>query len=137
MTAEPERPDDSDGLVARQTKRAAAEAASIGGAAPHDAGDPALDPVYQAGGGEQEGWEAAEAELVENASHGDGHGDPLADAISPEVESDVSGAVYGESDDIPSTEVVEDPTAGEEDDPAAGPGLAADRGPGPPPRPGT
>lgn len=106
--------DPDDTLVAQEESAAAAQAAMIGGGAPAEAGDPAMDPVYQAGGGEQDGWEAAEAELIENATHGDGHADPLRDAISPEVESDLSGAVYGESDGSPSTEVVEDPDAGSE-----------------------
>src|SRR5579884_3324023 len=122
-----------DLLVAQQEAAAAAEAAAIGGARVSETGDPAMDPVYEAGGGEQEGFEAAEAALIENATHGDAGGNPLADAIAPEVESDRSGAVYGEADEIPSTEVVEDPsTSGE--DPGEGPGLAADRGESPPPR---
>lgn len=66
---------------------------------PPDSDDPAMDPVYQAGGGEQEGFEAAEADLVENATHGEGGGDPRRDRISPEVEADPSGAVYGEPDE--------------------------------------
>jgi hypothetical protein len=118
-----------DALVAREAAAAAAAAASIGGTVRHDVEDPAMAPVYEAGGGEQDGFEAAESELIENATHGDGSGDPLRDAITPEVESDASQAVYGEADRIPSTEVVEDPGTGE-DDPGRGPGLAAERGPG-------
>lgn len=95
-------------IVAREESAAAAEAARIGGPGVSGVADPAMDPVYQAGGGEQEGWEAAEAELIENATHGDGHGDPLGDAFTPEVESDLSGAAYGESDGIRSTEIVEE-----------------------------
>lgn len=91
-------PATGDALVAQEASAAAAEAARIGGVAPSDAEDPALDPVYQAGGGEQEGWEQAEEELIENAAHGDGHGNPERDAISPELESDRSTAVYGEAD---------------------------------------
>ncbi len=60
-----------------------------------------MDPVYQAGGGEEEGWEAAEADLVENATHGDGHGQPERDAFTPEVESDHSTVVYSEADWLP------------------------------------
>jgi hypothetical protein len=97
-----------DALVAQEASAAAAEAARIGGVVPSDADDPAMEPVYQAGGGEQEGFEQAEEELIENATHGDGHGNPARDAISPELESDRSTAVYGESDRIPSTEVAED-----------------------------
>jgi hypothetical protein len=90
---------DDDVLVAREASAAAAEAARIGGAAPHDVDDPAMDPVYQAGGGEQEGWEAAERDLVENATHGDAGGHPERDAFSPELEADRSSAVYGEADE--------------------------------------
>jgi hypothetical protein len=88
-------------LVAEEESAAAAEAAAIGGYAPHDSDDPALDPVYQAGGGEQDGWEAAERDLIENASHGDGGGDPVRDQLTPEVEADRSTAEYGESDGEP------------------------------------
>ncbi len=121
-----------DELVAEQSDAAATEAAMIGGRVPHETDDPAMDPVYQAGGGEQDGWEAAEADLIENATHGDGGADPLRDAISPEVESDRSTAVYGEADELDSTETVEDLTTGG-DDPAEGPELGADRSAAPTP----
>jgi hypothetical protein len=105
---------DDEVFVAQEESSAAAEAGRIGGIGPRSAGDPAMDPVYQAGGGEQEGWEEAEAELIENASHGDGHGDPSADAFTPEAESDRSGAVYAEADSLPSSEVEEDAGEGED-----------------------
>src|SRR5215211_3291741 len=116
-------------LVAEEESAAAAEAARIGGPSPHDAADPAMEPVYQAGGGEQEGFEAAERDLIENATHGDQTANPLRDAFTPEVESDRSTAVYGESDELPSTEILHDP-----DEPGDGPmkgdpNLDADRGP--------
>ena len=57
----------------------------------------------------------------------DGGGNPLRDAFTPEAESDESDALYGEPDDIPSTEVTSNPS--DPDDPAAGPGLDADEGP--------
>jgi hypothetical protein len=117
------------GIVAREEAAAAAEARSIGGAAPSsNVDDPAMDPVYQAGGGEQEGFEQAEADLIENATHGDQLGNPLRDAFLPEYESDRSSAVYGGADDEPVTEVTRDPDTDDFDDPGAGPGLAADRG---------
>lgn len=122
-------PQADEELVAQQEAAAAAEAAAIGGPAVAHTGDPAMDPVYEAGGGEAEGWEATETELIENAGHGEGHGDPLRDAITPEVETDRGTAVYGEADELPSTEVMEDPRTGA-DDPAEGPGLGADRGSG-------
>jgi hypothetical protein len=108
---ESEAPPDDEVFVAQQEAAAAAEAAGIGGRVAPDAGDPALDPVYQAGGGEQDGFEEAEAELIENATHGDGRGDPERDAFSPELEADRSTAVYGEDDQIMPSEV-EDPEAG-------------------------
>jgi hypothetical protein len=116
-------------LIAEEESAAAAEAREIGGWAPHDARDPALDPVYQAGGGEQDGWEAAERDLIENATHGDGYGNPLRDEFTPEIESDRSTAIYGEADRTASTEVRHDP-GGEPDDPMDGdPNISADRGP--------
>jgi hypothetical protein len=96
----PENPEHGDDdLVAEETDAAASEAGRIGGRVPRDSDDPAMDPVYQAGGGEQEGFEAAEADLVENATHGEGGGHPERDRISPEVEADLSGAAYGEPDE--------------------------------------
>ena len=89
-----------DPLVAKEAAAAAAEAARIGGRVPPAVNDPALEPLYEAGEGEAEGWELAEAELVENASHGDGHGDPLFDAFSPEREADRATATYGEADEF-------------------------------------
>ena len=66
------------------------------------------DGVGQGGEGEEDGWELAETELIENASHGDRHADPELDAFSPEREADRSTAVYGETDAIRSTETDED-----------------------------
>ena len=121
--------DPDEQLVAEEESAAAAEAREIGGPAPHDAGDPAMDPVYQAGGGEQDGWEAAERDLIENATHGDGHGNPLRDALTPEIETDRSTAVYAESDRTTSTEVRHDPDEGADDPMEGDPNLSADRGP--------
>ena len=61
-------------------------------------------PVREAGGGEAEGFEQAEEELVENAAHGDGGADPESDAFPPEQESDRSGVAYGEADGEESVE---------------------------------
>jgi hypothetical protein len=82
-------------------------------------------PLEEAGQGEAEGFELAERELVEQASHGDGGRSPEDDAIF-EAESDRAGVVYGEADEIDPTEVTRDPREGP-DDPGAGPGLAAER----------
>lgn len=91
-------PPDDDVLVAQEESAAAAEAGRIGGEVPAESDDPAMEPVYEAGGGEAEGFEAAEEELIENASHDEGRGQPERDALSPEFEADRSTAVYGETD---------------------------------------
>jgi hypothetical protein len=99
--AEPEPAPRDDALVAAEEAAAAAEASAIGGPRLDDAhGDPALEPVYEAGGGDAEGFELAEAELIENASHGEGRADPLFDAPTPEVEADRATAVDGEPDEL-------------------------------------
>ena len=61
----------------------------------------------EAGGGESEGFELAEEELVENAE-GVGEGDPLEDRFTPEEDEAEDGPAYGEPDEVDSTEVDED-----------------------------
>ena len=99
--------DDGPDFETREEWAAAAEARAIGGPPDRDLGpagadgpiDEALRPVYEAGGGEQEGFELAEHDLVRNASHGDGGAFPELDAFTPERESDRAGAEYGEADE--------------------------------------
>jgi hypothetical protein len=62
--------------------------------------------VQEAGGGESEGFELAEQELIENASHGDEHTPSLImrDAASERepggpLGGDEDEAVYGEADE--------------------------------------
>ena len=94
-----ERRDDSDDLVREEEAAAASAAGHIGGTAGDEGDfDPQMRAVYEGGGGEAEGFEQAEADLIENAQHGDGRGDPESDAFRPEAESDRSGAEYGEAD---------------------------------------
>lgn len=119
--------DPTEALIAEEEAAAAAEARGIGGGYDVDADDPAMQAVYEAGGGEAEGFELAERDLITNASHADGRGDPLRDAFTPEAESDETLAEYGEPDQEDVTEVVLDPDTQDPDDPGAGPGLAADR----------
>jgi hypothetical protein len=98
-------------FVAAEEAAAAREAAGIGGPRLDDAhGDEAMEPVYEAGGGEAEGFEAAEDALIENATHGDGRADPIGDAFTPEAESDEETAVYGQPDEELVSEVDEDET---------------------------
>ena len=88
-------------LVEEQEDAAAAEAASIGGEGGTESDDPAMQPVEEGGGGVEEGFEQAENDLVENASHGDGRGNPEADAIDNEnVDAQRSTAEYGEPDQV-------------------------------------
>ena len=90
--------DPQDVRAEREAEAAAREAGGIGGRAPEDE-DPAQRPIDEAGGGVSEGFEQAEADLRENAEHGSaGARDPSLDAFPPEVESDRSGAEYGEAD---------------------------------------
>jgi len=66
---------------------------------PDEKNDPAMEPVEEAGGGVSEGFEQAEEDLIENASHGDGTGNPEADAIDEDAEAERSTAEYGEADE--------------------------------------
>jgi hypothetical protein len=102
MSAEPGNepiPDDirpnDDELVAEEAETAAAEAARIGGEVPHDSDDPAEQPLIEAGQGESEGFELAEKDLEDIASHGDQHRFP--DNVPPPAEEPQS-AEYGEPD---------------------------------------
>jgi hypothetical protein len=54
--------------------------------------------VEEGGGGESEGFEMAEAELIEHASHGDGH--TPARIMRDAAEDPASdGELYGEADE--------------------------------------
>ena len=66
----------------------------------YDYDDPAMDPVREAGGGEAEGFEEAEQELIENAEHGDdaGEGIPRLERLGEE-EAEPDIASYGEADE--------------------------------------
>jgi hypothetical protein len=123
----PSTPDDD--LIREEEAAAARDAASIGGVAgDEDDFDPEMRAVYEGGGGEAEGFEIAEQDLIRNASHDDGRGDPELDAFTPEVESDLSGAAYGEADEEQVTEMVADPDSESgDDDPGAGPAITHDR----------
>jgi hypothetical protein len=98
-----------DAFVAAEEAAAAAEARGIGGPRLDDAhGDEAFEAVYEAGGGESEGFEAAEDALIENATHGDGRADPIGDAFTAETESDERTIVDGEADEERVSELDED-----------------------------
>jgi hypothetical protein len=93
---------EKEALVEEETAAAATEAASIGGKATKDSEDPAEQPLIEAGEGEAEGFELAERDLQDIASHGDQHRFP--DNVPPSSEEQ-SDAVYGEADEaIPEDE---------------------------------
>jgi len=54
--------------------------------------------VEEAGGGESEGFELAEEELIEHSSHGDEHR-PARIMRDAAAESDSDDATYGEADE--------------------------------------
>ena len=54
--------------------------------------------VEEAGGGESEGFELAEQELIEHASHGDEHA-PSRILRDAEPDEELTDAVYGEADE--------------------------------------
>jgi hypothetical protein len=86
-----------------QVDAAASEAARVGGRG-EPGEDPARRAVEEAGGGEAEGFEQAEAALIERASHGDyqpAHA-VLRDRGRPEEE--VADAADGEADHERSSE---------------------------------
>jgi hypothetical protein len=89
-----------DPLADEEAAAAAAEAGAIGGVAGDEDLDPADRPVREAGGGEAEGFEIAEDDLVEHASHGDLHSGsvPYYHASPPEEEG---AAESGEADAVP------------------------------------
>ncbi len=121
-----ERTPDDD-LIREEEAAAAKAAGSIGGVAgDEDEFPPEMRAVYEGGGGVSEGFELAEADLIDNASHSDGHGEPISDAFTPELESDRASVVYGEPDEEKVSEPVSDPDEGP-DDPGAGPGITHTR----------
>lgn len=109
----------SRGEVEREYERqqedaAAAEAGAIGGRVtsepdPVDGGpDEASRPLVEAGGGEAEGFEHAEQELIEHASHGDQHAARRAIEDAPDEADDVRATPAGEADAEHSTERLDD-----------------------------
>jgi hypothetical protein len=89
-------------FLEEEEEEAALEAAQIGGEVPRDVDDPAEQPLVEAGQGESEGFELAEQELEDHASHGDQHRFPDRDVPDPE---EPQSAEYGEADEeIPADE---------------------------------
>lgn len=94
-----------------QEEAAAAEAARIGGSPTSedaDFVDEAQRPLEEAGQGESEGFELAERELIEHASHGDQHAARRAAEDAPSTSDDERAAQGGEADSERSSEVAQD-----------------------------
>lgn len=83
-------------LAQEEAEAAAAEAAAIGGEVPADSDDPAEQPLIEAGEGEAEGFELAEKDLEDIASHGDQHRFP--DNV-PSPPEEPQQAEFGEADE--------------------------------------
>ncbi len=99
MSATEMRPEEEpDPIAEEEAEAAAAEAAEIGGPAPDDPiEDPAERPLVEGGEGQAEGFELAEAELIDNAEHGDQKRFPNRDAGRPEEPTDTA---FGEPDQV-------------------------------------
>ena len=102
-------------LAGEQAEAAAADAAAIGGRPSseppaQDEPDEADRPVAEGGGGEAEGFEKAERELIEHSTHGDQHAARRAieDAPGPGDSDDGRAAQSGEADEERSSERDED-----------------------------
>ena len=67
----------------------------------YDPNDPAMAPLIEAGEGESEGFELAEEQLVEHASHGDWGGTAriTEDAEGFTEEEVPDDGIYGDADD--------------------------------------
>ena len=91
----------------QEEQAAAAEAAQIGGQPselpPNQ--DEAQRPLEEAGEGESEGFELAEQELIEHASHGDEHAARRAAQDRSRIDEDPRAAPGGEADAEPSSEI--------------------------------
>ena len=130
MTTIEETPEDP--RVREEEDAAAAEAGSIGGRRPEyedeegDEVDEATRPLIESGEGVEEGFETAESDLRETATHGENRYDPETRDFGDEESAGEGDAVSGEPDEIDVTETVRDPEAARRG-PRRGPGISHDR----------
>jgi hypothetical protein len=129
--ADLDAPDDT--LLRREEAAAAREAGGIGGRKPEyedEEGDPideADRALIEGGEGVEEGFETAESDLREAASHGENRYDPEGRDFGDEESAGEGDAISGEPDQVDVTETVRDPEAGDDEDPGEGPGISHDR----------
>ncbi len=101
--------------ASQEAEHAAAQAAAIGGRtssepAPTEGGPSESErPLVEAGQGEAEGFEQAEQELIEHASHGDQHAARRAIEDAPSTSDDELAAEGGEADHERSSELEDGP----------------------------
>ena len=132
MTTFEDTPPDEP-LVREEEEAAAAEAGSIGGRAPEyddEEGNPVDEEdraLIEGGEGVEEGFETAERDLRETATHSENRYDPEIRDFGDEESAGDADALSGEPDEIDVTETVRDPEAGPGEDPGEGPGISHDR----------
>jgi hypothetical protein len=85
-------------LVAEEEAAAAAEAAEIGGHTDSQRLPEAERPLAEGGEGVAEGFELAEQQLIQSASHGDKRGHPLGDRFPGEDARSEGLTIHGEAD---------------------------------------
>jgi hypothetical protein len=122
-----------DDLLRREEEAARREAAGIGGRRPeyeNEEGLPAdeSERVLEEGGeGFEEGFEVAEGDLVETATHGENRYDPEGRDFGDDESAGDADVLDSEPDQVDVTETVRDPEAGPGEDPGEGPGISHDR----------
>jgi hypothetical protein len=98
--------DRDDPLLRQEEAAAAQEAGGIGGRRPEyedEEGDPvdeAERPLIEGGEGVEEGFETAESDLREAASHGENRYDPETRDFGDEESAGDADAEYGEADEV-------------------------------------
>jgi hypothetical protein len=104
MTTIEETPEDP--RVREEEDAAAAEAGSIGGRRPEyedeegDEVDEATRPLIESGEGVEEGFETAESDLREAATHGENRYDPSTQDFGDDESAGDADVVSGEADEI-------------------------------------
>jgi hypothetical protein len=98
--------EENDPLLRREENAAAREAGGIGGRRPeyeNEEGDPADDAdraLIESGEGVEEGFETAESDLRESASHGENRYDPSTQDFGDEESVGDADAESGEADEV-------------------------------------
>lgn len=92
------------------TEAAGAEAAEVGGHTPSEDLPPEERAVIESGGGQAEGFELAEQQLQDSASHRETSGHPLGDRFPAEEQDPEAHTIHGEADEVDSSETEDETT---------------------------